>query len=154
MRLVLACLFVILLPALVFAEPAPTTGVKMTVAGTVVPASAPVEAKPVVEQVTGVYKLFKNKEWRPAFAALLTLLIFFWRRFDSKLIGKLPAKHLAWITALVGMLGALVPHLLAPTWSWGDFVLDGLLLGSTAALFWSTLGKLVLPKIFGEPLSK
>lgn len=114
--------------------------------------SAPVDeaAPPVVETVTGIVKMFKNHEVKAAIAACITLVVFLWRRFLGALvIKKIPTKHLAWVTALVGLVAALPAHLAVTPFVWWKFLLDGFLIGAEAALLWSTVGKHVLPKIFG-----
>lgn len=104
----------------------------------------------VVEGTKGVIALFKAQEWRPAIAALIMLLVFIWRRFLGKLIiKKIPNKHLAWVTAAVGLVSALPVHLAAPDFSVWKFLLDGFITGAQAAILWSMLGKHLLPKVFG-----
>jgi len=113
-------------------------------------ASAPAAGAEGAE-VGAVVQLLQNHQWRPAVAALLTLLMFFWRRYGGVLVIKwIPASHLGWVTALVGFVATLPAHLTAPTFSWGAFVLDGLITGGEAGLFWSTLGRQMLPRLFGE----
>ena len=112
---------------------------------------APEAPANVVDGVKGVVALFKAQEWRPAIAALVMLLVFVWRRFLGVLIiKKIPAKHMAWVTALVGLLAALPAHLAAEQFSIWKFLLDGFITGAEAAILWSMLGKHLLPKIFGE----
>ncbi len=132
-----------------------------TDAGTSVPASQPTDEKKettktedtldAVGQVGGIIKLFKEKAWRPAIAAVLTLLVFLWRRFlGSFLISKIPAKHLAWVTAVIGLIATLPAHLTTESFNIWTFLLDGFVTGAEAAILWSMLGKHLLPKIFGE----
>ena len=76
--------------------------------------------------------------------------MFIWRRFASGLlIGKISAKHLGWFTAALGVLAAIPASLATEPWSWGKFFADALLISGPAVLFWTTLGKTLLPKVFG-----
>lgn len=104
-----------------------------------------------VEEVSSVVKFIKDKDWRPAVAGIITLIIFVWRRFLGKLlIDKIPAKHMAWVTAAVGLVATLPAHLTAESFKWTHFILDGFITGAEAAILWSLVGKHLLPKIFGE----
>jgi len=124
------------------AEPAAKAPVK---------AEAPEAPKDVVSGVSTVVSLFKEHKWRPAIAALLMLLVFIWRRFlGGLLIKKIPAKHMAWVTAAMGLLAALPAHLTVEHFSVWKFLLDGFVTGAQAAILWSMLGKHFLPKVFGE----
>jgi len=112
------------------------------------PATKPAPA--VAEQVGMLVQLFKDKQWRPAVALLITLIIFFWRRFLGKLlIDKIPVKHLGWFTALLGVLAAVPAALGQANFVWYKFATDVLLISGPAVLFWTTVGKHVLPKVFG-----
>lgn len=117
------------------------------------PASVPVEpatAEEAISLVGVIGKLFKDGAYRPAVGAIITLLMFIWRRFASGLlIGKVPAKHLGWFTAALGVLAAIPASLATEPWSWGKFFADALLISGPAVLFWTTLGKTLLPKVFG-----
>lgn len=109
------------------------------------------EPENVVSGVKMVVKLFKEHKWRPAIAALLTLIIFFWRRFIGKLlIAKIPAKYMAWVTAGIGLLATLPAHLMVEKFNIWTFLLDGFVTGAEAAILWSLVGKHLLPKVFGE----
>lgn len=125
-----------------------------TAAKALAPASQPVKASPATPEAPAfstLVQLFKDHKWRPAIAALITLIIFFWRRYlGVLLIKKIPAKHLGWVTAVIGLLAALPANLATEPFVWWKFVLDGFVTGAEAALLWSTVGKLVLPKVFGE----
>jgi uncharacterized SAM-binding protein YcdF (DUF218 family) len=115
------------------------------------PTAAPAEPADPVAGVSSIVALFKAGEYRSAIAAVITLLIFFWRRYaQSWAIVKIPAKHVAWVTALVGLIAALPAHLVADPFVWRRFLLDGFLIGGRAVLLWSTVGKHVLPKVFGD----
>jgi hypothetical protein len=48
--------------------------------------------------------------------------------------------------ALVGFLASIPGALMVKPWSWGTFIVDGLLISGAAVLFWSTLGKKLLGK--------
>lgn len=119
----------------------------------VTPASQPAVATPnPVEAVSGIIKFFKDHNWRPAIAGCITLLVFFWRRYAGAwLLKKIPTKHLPWVVALVGLVSALPAALTVEPFVWYKFLLDGLITSGEAVLLWSTVGKMVLPKVFGEP---
>jgi hypothetical protein len=104
----------------------------------------------VKEQVGTLVQLFRSHEWRPAIALLLTILIYFWRRFDKIIIAKIESKYIPWITALMGFLATLPSHLSVTPFVWANFILDGFVTGAESALLWSLVGKAVLPKVFGE----
>lgn len=93
----------------------------------------------------------KNHQGRAIAASVLMLLLFLWRRFGSHLlIGKVPTKWMPLLTAGVAVLAALPSALTSAGFSWGSFLTNGLLLGAEAMALWSVLGKLTLPKLFGE----
>lgn len=132
--------------AAVAPAPAPTSA---PAASTTAPAQ-PQTPEDIVSLVGLIGKLFKDGAYRPAVGAIITLLMFLWRRFGSGLlIGKIPTKHLGWITAAIGVVAALPAALAANPWSWSKFAVDALLISGPAVLFWTTLGKLLLPKVFG-----
>lgn len=115
------------------------------------PAAPAAEPEDAVTLFKMVVTLFKDGAYRPAIGALITLLMFFWRRFLSGLlIGKIPTKHLGWFTAALGVLAAIPAALSTSPFDIWKFLLDALLISGPAVLFWTTLGKTVLPKLFGE----
>jgi hypothetical protein len=110
------------------------------------------EPPPVAEQVSMIYEFFKDAKYREGVAALIVLVVFLWRRYLSKLlIGKVPKKYLPFVVAGVGFLASIPVALAAKELTWGHFVVQGLVLSGEAVLFYSTVLKHLLPKVFGEP---
>jgi hypothetical protein len=120
-------------------------------------ASKPTEPKTSEDAISvlkTVVKNFKDGEIRLGVAGILMLLIFVYRRFISGFVlDKAGKKWVPFIVAAVGFAASLVLELANPVFSWRNFLLGGLFTSGSAVLFWSTLGKLVLPKVFGEPES-
>jgi hypothetical protein len=131
------------------------TAVAKTAADFVIPKSdapkVPETAADASGLVSTIVKAAKEKNYRELVAGIMVLLVFAWRRFGSKfLLNKLPAKAMPFVTALIGLLTAAAGGLVASSFTWKGFLVDGLTLSAEAMLFWSTLGKFVLPKVFGE----
>jgi len=140
--------------ALVLAAPDAKVAVKTTGNVTLAPAPAPASDVPVAEQVSVIVQLFKTHNWRLAGAACLTFIVFIWRRYDKWVIAKVPSWVLPWIAAGLGLLATLPAHLSKTPFVWWQFLIDGFVTSAEAAMFWSLLGKNVLPKIFGDVPTK
>lgn len=105
----------------------------------------------VLTQSTGVWSAFKGGKYREGIAGIIMVVVFIWRRFGSKfIIGKLSPWWVGFITVLCGYVGTIPEALSSDVFSWGQFFWAGLLTSGEAMLFWQTLGKKVLPKLFGE----
>lgn len=94
---------------------------------------------------------FKGGKYREGIAGLIVLLVYFWRRYGSKLvIGRLSPWWVGFVTVLFGYIGTLPEMLAAESFNWVNFIWAGLITSGQAMLFWQTVGKKVLPKVFGE----
>ena len=147
----------VLVAAPVFAAdaqpPAQPPAVTVVDSGVAAPTSAPAApvAPTTIDEAVGtvqqVIASFKSEHVRAGIAGLITLLIFIWRRFLSGfIIGKIPSKYLAFVTAGVAFLAALPVALAASPWSWMTFVWQGLITGAEAMAFWSLFGKHLLAR--------
>jgi len=105
---------------------------------------------PPAEQVSSIIKLFKEKQWKAAIGALLMFLVFIWRKLDPFIAPKIPPKFLPFVVALVGFVASIPGTLAVTPWSWGTFIINGLLISGTAVLFWGTVGKLLLGKFLPD----
>ena len=98
---------------------------------------------------------FKGGKYREGIAACIMLLLFVWRRFLHKLvIGKLSPWWVGFVTILLGYIGTVPEALAADPFSWKTFIWGGILTSGEAMLMWQTIGKKILPAVFGEPPKK
>ena len=115
------------------------------------PSKEPKDISEAVAEGKSVVSDFKGGKWREAIAGCITLLIFLWRRFASKLIiGKVSSWWVGLITVLVGYLGSIPQALSSGSFSWSTFIWTGLLTSAEAMLLWQMVGQTVLPKVFGD----
>lgn len=107
------------------------------------------------KQGKDVVSAFREGSLREAMAGAITLLLFLWRRFASKLLlGRLNAWQTGLVSAVVAFLAVLPVELSAAQFSWGNFVLQSLILSAESMFLWQMVGKQVLPKVFGTPVTK
>jgi hypothetical protein len=110
----LSCLFV---AGVSYAAPdaAPDAKVVTDGAVTVVDAAAVAPKTPAVpktlaegvETVKQTVAWFQQEHWRAAIAGIIALLVGVWRRFDKKVIAKVPKKALPFVAGGVALLAAL-----------------------------------------------
>jgi hypothetical protein len=121
--------------------------------------SGPLDIREPIETIKSFWFAFKGGKYREGIAGVIVLLMFLWRRFFWKWITRpdflWPMKPWAvgLITVGFGYLGSIPAALAGPDWNWWAFMIEGLLTSSEAMLFWQTLGKHALPKVFG-PIKK
>jgi hypothetical protein len=107
--------------------------------------------KTVISDGKSVFHAFKDGKYRTAIAILISMIIFFWRRFLSAfIIKKLSPWWVGFVTVFLGFVGTLPSMLASPAFSWSNFIWSGLLTSAEAMLFWQMIGKKALPKVFGE----
>ena len=99
--------------------------------------------------VDGLKAAFSNG-WRAGIAAVISLLMFFWRRFDTLVLAKIPNKWLPFVVAGVAFLAAIPASLTVEPWSWTTFIWQGLLTGAQAMALWSIVLKHVLKRFLPE----
>jgi hypothetical protein len=115
----------------------------------------PANSDQAIDVVKTVVKNFKDGEIRLGIAGILMLLIFVWRRFiHDFVLNKTGKKWAPLVVAALGFVSSLIIELGNPVFSWRTFLLGGLFTSGAAVLFWSTLGKIVLPKVFGDTKKK
>lgn len=103
-----------------------------------------------VKQGQETYRLFSGGHWRLALASLITMLIFLWRRFASRLlVGKLGEWGMAFTTALVAFLATIPEALAMEPFTWTAFLMSGIATTGEAMAVWHLAGKKMLPKLFG-----
>lgn len=121
-----------------------------------VPAGQPAASQPVdpkdVQEAVGMVKTMVDSfkaggaGIREGIAILISLILFVWRKFGSRfIIGKLSKWWLTFLTLFAGMIGALPVALMAPSFVWWKFIIDGFVMGAEAMAFWA----LVVKKIPG-----
>jgi hypothetical protein len=95
---------------------------------------------------------FKDGSYREAIAALITLLVFLWRRFFNNFVmAKIQDTFwVAIIAAGLGFLSTLAVQLVVGDFSWAKFLLEGFVTSAEALALWTLVGKKLLPKIFGK----
>ena len=116
-------------------------------------AEAPIgeSVKTVIDDGKSIFADFGGGKYREAIAGLITLLIFGWRRFARGLvIGKLSPWWVGFVTVLLGFAGTIPEALATTPFVWTTFLWWAIATSSEAMLFWMTMGKKVLPKIFGK----
>lgn len=118
------------------------------------PETSAIDATDPVGIAKNIVGSFKNGQVRAGIAAIIMLLVFLWRRTGKFFSSKIPTKALPLVVAGVSLLASLPPTLIGTKFSIGSFLWDALAVSSQAVLFWSLLGKVVLPKILGSPPDK
>ena len=105
-----------------------------------------IQAPPADPGVKGAWKqvkeAFKSKQYRRGVGFLLTVLIFLWRRFlFGFVMHRLSSKAVGWVTIVVAFVATLPSQLLSSSFSWGDFIWDGLVASGEAMLLWQAVLK-------------
>jgi hypothetical protein len=107
--------------------------------------------KAATSQGQSTFTAFKGGKYREAIAGLITLLLFVWRRFGSKiLIGKMSPWWVAFTAALIGFLGTIPEGLTMVPFSWWTFLWNGFATSAESMAFWTLIGKPILPRILGQ----
>jgi hypothetical protein len=103
-----------------------------------------------VKQGQSTWTAFRDNHIREGVAALITLLVFLWRRFLGRLLmDKLSPWTTGLVTVILGFLGTLPAALTTPEFVISGFIFQSLLTSAEAMLLWSMVGKKVLPAVFG-----
>jgi hypothetical protein len=104
--------------------------------------------KAATSQGQSTFTAFKGGKYREAIAGLITLLLFVWRRFGSKLlIGKMGGWGVAWTAAAMGLLATIPEALATVPFSWWTFAWNALATSAEAIAFWELAGRAILPKL-------
>ena len=120
-----------------------TTGAADTTTGG---EAAPVEANSDEEAVAaakGLYSAIADRNWALAVAFGLTLLVFGLRKL--KVLAKVPAKAVPWVTAALAIAGYVAAALMAPGAALGEAALTGLAAGASAVGLWEMVLKHLFP---------
>lgn len=116
-------------------------------------ADEPAEVKTdeeAVEAAEGLYNAIANRNWALAVALGLTLLVFGLRKL--KVLAKVPAKAVPWVTAAMAMVGYVAAALMTPGVAIGGAVMEGLAAGASAVGLWEMLLKHFLSGKKEEPV--
>jgi len=92
-----------------------------------------------VEAAQGLYSALANRDWALAIAFGLMLLVFVLRKV--KVLAKVPAKAIPWVTAGLAAAGYVVAALMTPGVAIGSAVMEGLAAGAAAVGLWEMLLK-------------
>lgn len=92
-----------------------------------------------VEAATGLYTALANRDWALAIALGLTLLVFGLRK--AKVLAKVPAKAVPWVTAVLAMGGYVAAALMTPGVAIGSALMEGAAAGAAAVGLWEMLFK-------------
>jgi len=104
------------------------------------------------KQGRDAFAKFRDGNLREAMAGAITLLLFLWRRFASKLlVGRLNAWQTGLASAIIAFLAMLPVGLTDQKFAWGTFVIESLILSAESMFLWQMVGKKVLPAVFGTP---
>jgi hypothetical protein len=116
-------------------------------------ADEPAEVKTdeeAVEAADGIYNAVVNRNWALAVALGLTLLVFGLRKM--KVLAKVPAKAVPWVTAAMAMVGYVAAALMTPGVAIGGAIMEGLAAGASAVGLWEMLLKHFLGGKKEEPV--
>jgi len=92
-----------------------------------------------VEAAQGLYTALANRDWALAIALGLTLLVFILRKV--KVLSKVPAKAVPWVTAVLAMAGYVAAALMTPGVAIGPALMEGAAAGAAAVGLWEMLFK-------------
>ena len=92
-----------------------------------------------VEAAGELINALQQKHWALAFGLGLSLLVFGLRK--AKVLAKVPAKVLPWVTAALGVVGYVAAALMVDGADIGDAVLGGLMTGAAAVGLWEMVLK-------------
>lgn len=97
-----------------------------------------------VEAAQGLYAALQAKHWSLALGFGLALLVFVLRKV--KVLAKVPAKALPWVTAALGIVGYISAALMTDGVSMMDAVMSGFMAGAAAVGLWEMVLKNFLGK--------
>lgn len=92
-----------------------------------------------VEAAQGAYNALANRNWALGISFGLMLLVFILRKV--KVLSKVPAKAVPWVTAVLGMAGYVAAALMTPGVSIGSALLEGAAAGAAAVGLWEMVLK-------------
>jgi hypothetical protein len=92
-----------------------------------------------VEAAQGLYTALANRDWALAIAFGLMLLVFVLRKV--KVLSKVPAKAIPWVTAVLATVGYVAAALMTPGVAIGSAVMEGAAAGAAAVGLWEMVLK-------------
>ncbi|HUW59283.1 MAG TPA: hypothetical protein VMZ92_21800, partial [Planctomycetota bacterium] len=114
-------------------------------------ADGPAEIKSdeeAVEAVGGLLKAIQTKHWGLAVGLGLSLLVFGLRK--AKVLAKVPAKALPWVTAVLGVVGYVAAAMMVEGADLMDAAMGGAMTGAAAVGLW----EMVLKNFLGATASE
>ena len=98
------------------------------------------------EFLTFLISAFQGGQWFAVGALVLMLIVWAIGKW-----GKIDSQWLPPVTAALGMIASMTVEFMKPDMVWYEALYNGLLTSGSAALFWSALGKRILPKAEKKP---